>query len=80
MLVPGQVTKLAWDIGWTSIIFNKGHQVRVTIASTGAPFYEPNPQTGAPISHFIADPGMAAINTIWHDAGHASRVILPVVR
>lgn len=80
LLVPGEVAKLAWDIGWTSIIINKGHQVRVTIASTGAPFYEPNPQTGAPISHFITDPGIAAINTIWHDAGHASRVILPVVR
>ncbi|MDB6073286.1 MAG: cocE 3 [Verrucomicrobiaceae bacterium] len=80
LLVPGEIAKLAWDIGWTSIIINKGHQVRVTIASTGAPFYEPNPQTGAPISHFITDPGIAAINTIWHDTGHASRVILPVVR
>ncbi|MDB6116441.1 MAG: cocE 3 [Verrucomicrobiaceae bacterium] len=80
LLVPGEIAKLAWDIGWTSIIINKGHQVRVTIASTGAPFYEPNPQTGAPISHFITDPGIAAINTIWHDAGHASRVILPVMR
>jgi len=80
LLVPGQVTKLAWDIGWTSMIFNKGHRVRVTIASTGAPYYEPNPQTGAPISHFITEPGVAAINTIWHDASHASRVILPVVK
>lgn len=80
LLVPGQVTKLAWDIGWTSIIFNKGHRVRITIASTGAPFYEPNPQTGGPITHFVIDPGVAAINTIWHDPRHASRVILPTVK
>lgn len=80
LLVPGEVAKLDWDIGWTSIIFNKGHRVRVTLASTGAPFYEPNPQTGAPVSHFITDPGVAAINTIWHDAGHSSRVILPVAK
>lgn len=80
LLVPGQVAKLAWDIGWTSIIFNRGHRVRVTIASTGAPFYEPNTQTGGPITHFVTDPGIAAINTIWHDAEHASRVILPVVK
>lgn len=79
LLVPGEVTKLSWDIGWVSIIFNKGHRVRVTIASTGAPFYEPNPQTGAPISHFITEPGVSAINTIWHDAAHASKVILPVL-
>ena len=52
----------------------------VTIASTGAPFYEPNTQTGGPITHFVTDPGIAAINTIWHDAEHASRVILPVVK
>ena len=79
LLVPGEIAKLAWDIGWTSIIFNKGHRIRITIASTGAPYYEPNPQTGAPISHFITEPGVSAINTIWHDAAHASRVILPVI-
>ncbi len=79
LLVPDQIAKLSWDIGWTSIIFNKGHRIRITIASTGAPYYEPNPQTGAPISHFITEPGVSAINTIWHDATHASRVILPVV-
>jgi predicted acyl esterase len=80
LLVPGEVAKLNWDIGWISNIFNKGHRVRITIASTGAPYYEPNPQTGAPISHFITDPGVAAINTIWHDAKHASRVILPLAK
>ena len=80
LLVPGQVTKLAWDIGWISNIFNKGHRVRITIASTGAPFYEPNTQTGGPITHFVTETGVAAINTIWHDAKHASRVILPTVK
>jgi putative CocE/NonD family hydrolase len=80
LLVPGQVTKLAWDIGWVSIIFNQGHQVRVTIASTGAPYFEPNTQTGGPITHFVTEAGIAAINTIWHDAKHASRVILPIVK
>ncbi|WP_395742912.1 CocE/NonD family hydrolase [Prosthecobacter sp.] len=80
LLVPGEITKLAWDIGWTSIIFNKGHRIRITIASTGAPYYEPNPQTGGPISHFITGPGVPAINTIWHDSAHASRVILPIIK
>ncbi len=78
LLVPGQVTKLAWDIGWVSIIFNQGHRVRITIASTGAPYFEPNTQTGSPITHFVTESGVAAINTIWHDTSHASRVILPI--
>lgn len=80
LLTPGEVAKLNWDIGWTSIIFNKGHRIRVTIASTGAPLYEPNPQTGNRLSHTVSEPGVSAINTIWHDAVHASRVIAPVVK
>ncbi len=80
LLVPGQITKLAWDIGWVSIIFNQGHRVRITIASTGAPYYEPNTQAGGPITHFATEPGITAINTIWHDAKHASRVILPTMK
>jgi putative CocE/NonD family hydrolase len=80
LLVPGEVTRLAWDIGWTSIIFNQGHRVRVTIASTGAPYYEPNTQTGSPITHFVTERGVPAINTIWHSAKHASRVILPTMK
>lgn len=80
LLKPGEIAKLNWDIGWTSIIFNAGHRIRVTIASTGAPLYEPNPQTGAKLSHFIEEPGVPAINTIWHDAAHASRIIVPVIR
>ena len=80
LLVPGEIAKLSWDIGWTSNIFNKGHRIRITIASTGAPFYEPNVQTGGPITHFVTGPSVPAINTIWHDIDHASRVILPVVK
>jgi predicted acyl esterase len=78
--VPGEVAKLAWDIGWTSIVFNQGHRIRVTIASTGAPLYEPNPQTGGRLSHFVEEAGAAALNTIWHDRVHASRLIAPTMR
>ena len=35
---------------------------------------------GGPITHFVTELGPAAINTIWHDAAHASRVILPVMK
>jgi hypothetical protein len=80
LLVPGEVAKLAWDIGWTSIVFNQGHRIRVTIASTGAPLYEPNPQTGGRLSHFVEEAGAAALNTIWHDSVHASRLIAPTMR
>jgi hypothetical protein len=80
LLTPGEPAKLAWHIGFTSIIFNKGHRIRVTIASTGAPFYEPNNQTGGPQTIDWMKTTVAAINTIWHDAAHPSRIIVPLVK
>ena len=50
LLEPGKVYKVAFDVGWISQIFNRGHRIRVTIASTGAPLYEPNPQDGGPLT------------------------------
>ena len=79
LLTPGEPAKLAWHIGFTSIIFNKGHRIRVTIASTGAPFYEPNNQTGGPQTIDWMKTTQPAINTIWHDAAHPSRINAPVV-
>ena len=80
LLTPGQPAKLAWHIGFTSIIFNKGHRIRVTIASTGAPFYEPNNQTGGPQTMDWMKTTQSAINTIWHDAAHPSRIIVPLMK
>lgn len=80
LLTPGQPAKLAWHIGWTSLIFNKGHRIRVTIASTGAPLYEPNNQTGGPQTIDWMKTTVPAINTIWHDQARASRLIVPLMK
>ena len=79
LLVPGEVAKLAFDIGWTSIIFNKGHRIRVTVASTGAPLYEPNPQTGGPQTIAFPKDAVVATNSVHHGKAHASRLLAPVV-
>jgi uncharacterized protein len=78
LLTPGEPTKLAFDVGWISQIFNKGHKIRVTIASTGAPLYEPNPQTGEPLTIEFPKNAMKAVNTIHHDAKHASQILAPL--
>ncbi len=80
LLMPGQPAKLAWHIGWTSIVFNQGHRIRVTIASTGAPLYEPNSQTGGPQTIDWMKTSIAAINTIWHDTAHPSRIVVPLMK
>lgn len=78
LMTPGQVYRVAFPIGWMSQIFNTGHRIRVTVASTGAPLYEPNPQTGKPLTIEFPDDARAAVNTIYHNSVHASRIIAPV--
>jgi predicted acyl esterase len=77
-LKPGKVHRVAFDVGWLSQIFNRGHRIRVTVASTGAPFYEPNPNTGEPLTIEFPENAVSATNTIHHAGEHASRVIAPV--
>ncbi len=78
LLEPGRVSVVAFDIGWTSQVFNRGHRIRVTVASTGAPYYEPNPNTGEPLTIEPPKASVVARNQVHHAQRHASRVIAPV--
>lgn len=80
MMKPGEVYPVKFPVGWISQIFAKGHRIRVTVASTGAPFYEPNPQNGKAMTREFPDDAMTATNTIHHSAPHASRILAPVVK
>ncbi len=80
LMTPGEVVKVAFDVGWISQIFNKGHRIRITVASTGAPLYEPNPQNGEPATIEFPDDAVSAMNTIHHNRSHASRILAPVAR
>jgi len=77
-LTPGSVETLEFDVGWTSYVFNRGHRVRVTVASTGAPYYEINPQTGKPLTIEPPAEVFVAENAVLHDPGYASCIIAPV--
>ena len=75
----GKIYKVAFDIGWFSQNFNKGHRIRVTVASTGAPFFEPNPNTGEPFTIDFPANSVVAKNSVKHEKQHASRVIAPLM-
>jgi putative CocE/NonD family hydrolase len=77
-LEPGQVQDVNISVGWLSQVFNRGHRIRITIASTGAPFYEPQPNTADPVSHEAPAQRQTAINRVYHHANQASRVVAPV--
>lgn len=78
LLEPGRKYRLQFDIGSLSQIFNRGHRIRVTVASTGAPLYEPNPQTGAPLTMDFPAQTTVATNTVYHQRNAASRILAPV--
>ncbi|MCA9034904.1 MAG: CocE/NonD family hydrolase [Planctomycetaceae bacterium] len=80
LLNPGEVTRIQFPVGWMSQIFNTGHRIRVTIASTGAPLYEPNPQNGNPLTLEWPSDAVAADNTIHHSSTHPSRIVAPVIK
>ena len=55
------------------------HRIRITLASTGAPFYEPNPNTGKPLTIDFPKDATIATNSIHHTPKYATRIIAPVV-
>lgn len=79
-LPSGEPVKLTLSVGWLSQIFNRGHRIRVTIGSTGAEFYEPNPQTGEAITIDPPSRVVTAENAVYHELSHASRLLAPTPR
>jgi uncharacterized protein len=75
---PGEISKVTIDAGVTGNVFRQGHRIRVEISSSNFPRFDRNPNTGGS----IADETVlrSASQTIYHDAEHPSRLILPVVR
>lgn len=77
-LEPGKVYPISVDLWSTSLVFNKGHRIRVALSSSNAPRFEPNPNTGKP---FRADnEKRVAHNTVHLSKEHPSHILLPIHR
>jgi predicted acyl esterase len=77
LLEPGKVYPFELDLGSTSIIFNRGHRVRLDVTSSSAPGFDPNPNTGEPFRSSARQ--QVAHNTVYLDARHPTQVVLPLV-
>jgi putative CocE/NonD family hydrolase len=75
-LEPGAVVEIPVDLWSTSLVFNKGHRIRVAVSSSNAPRFEPNANTGEP--HPVKGKTRVAANTVHLSAAHPSHVLLPV--
>jgi putative CocE/NonD family hydrolase len=61
----------------TSVVFRKGHRIRVHVTSSHFPQFDRNPNTGAVFG--TTNLVKIAQQTVYHDAERASHVLLPVV-
>ena len=75
LMTPGETYRVSVDLGSTAHVFLAGHRMRVEVSSSNFPRFDRNLNTGA-------DPGdpspraLAATNTVRHDAGHASALVV----
>lgn len=77
-LVPGQAYEVKVDLWSTSLVFNRGHRLRVAISSSNYPRFDANPNAGPPFARGAAP--TPCTNTLFLDAAHPSRLLLPVVK
>ncbi len=75
LMTPGEVYKMTVDLWSTSNVFKKGHKIRLEVSSSNFPRFDRNLNTGE--AGMVK--GVTAVNTVLHDAGHASVLVLPVV-
>ena len=77
---PGKVEEVKWAIPDIAHVFKKGHRLMIQIQSTWFPLADRNPQKFVNI--YTADDSDFTKETIrvWHDADHASKIILPVLK
>jgi putative CocE/NonD family hydrolase len=77
-LEAGRVYDIPIDLWSTSLIFNKGHKIRVAVSSSNSPRFDPNPNTG---HGFRADKETrVATNTVYFSDKYASRIVLPICK
>lgn len=74
---PGEVYEYTIDLWSTSIVYKKGHRIRVDISNSDFPHFDRNPNTG---NTFGMDVDMhTATQTIYHSDTYPSYVELPVI-
>jgi hypothetical protein len=78
MMVPGEPTRVVVDLWHTAITFERGHRIAVHVTSSNHPRFEVNGNNGAAPGDASVPPRVAT-NTVFHEKGRASAVVLPVM-
>jgi putative CocE/NonD family hydrolase len=76
-ITPGEPTEYTIDLWATSNLFKQGHRIALEVSSSNFPRFDRNLNTGHELG---ADAEMRpAVQTIFHDSEHPSRLVLPIV-
>jgi putative CocE/NonD family hydrolase len=77
MLKPGQAEEFTIEMYPTSLVFARGHRIRLDISSSNFPRFDINPNTGEPLNGNRR--WQVAENTVYLDAKHPSQIVLPLI-
>jgi putative CocE/NonD family hydrolase len=76
-VTSGEVYEFVVDIAATSIIFGRGHRIRIDISSSNFPRIDRNMNTGNAFGEDAQ--GVPAVQTIFHQPDYPSYIDLPVI-
>jgi len=77
LLEPNQPAAFTIEMYPTSLVFRRGHRIRLDISSSNFPRFDVNPNTGEPLNENLQT--RLAENSVYHDPEHASRIVLPII-
>ena len=77
MLEPGKPYEFTIEMYPTSILFKRGHRIRLDISSSNFPRFDVNPNTGEPLNDNRR--WRIAENSVYLDSAHPSHILLPLV-
>ena len=78
-LEPDVVYEFWLDLWATANVFLPGHRIRLEVSSSNFPRFARNSNTGGDIAGEGAGEYRPAVNRVFHDVAHPSRLILPIV-
>lgn len=77
LITPGRIYEYKIELLPVAVVFAKGHRVRIHLSSSSWPLWDRNQNTGRSIG--MDTEMQTARQTIYHDGGHPSHIILPVI-
>src|SRR5205823_14920624 len=77
LLEPGQPYEFTLEMYPTSLVFGRGHRIRLDISSSNFPRFDVNPNTEQPLNDNRR--WRIAENSVYFDPAHPSRIELPLV-